>query len=185
MEGALVAAAGRGGRRIRGRYGEGDSVLKDNAEAQRLAEVSRSFVGWGVLWHGHARAWHGRLLYVNIYLWVSIRMLVGFFSNALIGIVDSGRWDCVVRGVTNRRKLTQRARSAQRAGSESQVPLFSRIGGKRVGCSLQGRTCLASSGWGRLCRPYGAQTKQLEKRFDAVYPGLTPWAKMCRPYGAA
>ena len=56
MQGALVAAAGRGGRRIRGRYGEGDSVLKDNAEAQRLAEVSRSFVGWGVLWHGHARA---------------------------------------------------------------------------------------------------------------------------------
>jgi hypothetical protein len=183
-----TATAGRRGRGTGGRRGEGDGVFKDNAETQRsrrLAEIPPSFVGRRDLCEAHATAWHGRLLYVNVYLWDSIRMPVSFFSNTLLGIVDSERWSRVVCGITNRRNLTQRARSAQRAGSESQVPLFSRIGGKRVGCSLQGRTCLASSGWGRLCRPYGAQTKQLEKRFDAVYPGLTPWAKMCRPYGAA
>ena len=60
VEGPLDAAAGgpatagRRGRRIGGRCGEGDSVVKDNAEArrirhggqaQRLAEVPRSFAG--------------------------------------------------------------------------------------------------------------------------------------------
>jgi len=114
-----TATAGRRGRGTGGRRGEGDGVFKDNAETQRsrrLAEIPPSFVGRRDLCEAHATAWHGRLLYVNVYLWDSIRMPVSFFSNTLLGIVDLGRWSCVVRGITNRRNLTRRARSTQRAG---------------------------------------------------------------------
>ena len=95
-------------------------------------------------------------------------MLVDSFSNALIGIVDSGRWDCVVRGVTNRRKLTQRARSAQRAGSELQAPLFPALAEKGwaalfkgehaspvpVGADCAAPTGLKQNNWKNVLTPY-------------------------------
>jgi hypothetical protein len=39
--------------------------------------------------------------------------------------------------------------------------------------------------WAKLCRPYGAQTKQMKgDRVGAAYPGLPAWARLCRPFGA-
>jgi hypothetical protein len=47
--------------------------------------------GLKMIFRMHARSYHAKLLYVNIYLYVSIRMSVDFLSNALTGIVDSDR----------------------------------------------------------------------------------------------